>query len=121
MTYLLPNLGTVQGGMYIDPTNWIINGFGGVFFDENLSASNISNVQEELWQAYPNPAQDYIYVKQKDQTPLTFMLFESNGKLLQKGPLEIGQGIDVHQLKSGSYILRLQDAKNIRTQLVTIK
>lgn len=121
MTYLLPNLGIVQGGMYIDPTNWIINGFGGVFFDENLSASNISNVQEELWQAYPNPAQDYIYVKQKDQTPLTFMLFESNGKLLQKGPLEIGQGIDVHQLKSGSYILRLQDAKNIRTQLVTIK
>ncbi len=121
MTYLLPNLGTVQGGMYIDPTNWIINGFGGVFFDENLSASNISNVQEELWQAYPNPAQDYIYVKQKDQTPLTFMLFESNGKLLQKGPLEIGQGIDVHQLKSGSYILRLQDDKNIRTQLVTIK
>ena len=32
-----------------------------------------------------------------------------------------GQGIDVHQLKSGSYILRLQDDKNIRTQLVTIK
>jgi hypothetical protein len=49
------------------------------------------------------------------------MLFESNGKLLQKGLLEIGQGIDVHQLKSGSYILRLQDDKNIRTQLVTIK
>jgi hypothetical protein len=49
------------------------------------------------------------------------MLFESNGKLLQKGVLEIGQGIDAHQLKSGSYILRLQDAKNIRTQLVTIK
>jgi aminopeptidase N len=121
MTYLLPNLGTVQGGMYIDPANWIINGFGGVFFDENLSASNISTTDEKLWQAYPNPAQDFIYVKHKEQTPLTFMLFESNGKLLQKGLLEIGQGIDVHQLKSGSYILRLQDDKNIRTQLVTIK
>jgi hypothetical protein len=49
------------------------------------------------------------------------MLFESNGKLNQKGILEIGKGIDVQQLKSGSYILRLQNDENVRTQLVTIK
>jgi hypothetical protein len=49
------------------------------------------------------------------------MLFESNGKLIQNGQLESTQGIDVHQLKPGSYILRLQNNTHTRIQLVTIK
>ena len=121
VSYLLPNLGIVQGGIFIDPANWIINGFGGVFFDANLTATTSIEATENNWLAYPNPTNEFIYVDTKSQTPFTFMLFESNGKLIQNGQLESTQGIDVHQLKPGSYILRLQNNTHTRIQLVTIK
>jgi aminopeptidase N len=121
VSYLLPNLGIVQGGIFIDPANWIINGFGGVFFDANLTTTTSIEATENNWLAYPNPTNEFIYVDTKSQTPFTFMLFESNGKLIQNGQLESTQGIDVHQLKPGSYILRLQNNTHTRIQLVTIK
>lgn len=121
-SFILPNLGTVQGSMSIDPSNWVINGFGGVQFNPDFIAA--TQIQEPVkdWQLYPNPATDQFSIQNLNGQILKFELFQSNGKLLKNGLISENNYIDISNLASGTYILHLSDSNHkSRIKLLSIQ
>ena len=116
--FILPNLGIVQGGIYIDPSNWIINGFGGIDFNPDFTAQTTTLTTNEDWLLYPNPARQLFSVQNIKGAALNFELYQSNGKLLQYGQINSAQWIDVHELPQGTYILRLTDENERQRSLL---
>jgi len=116
--FILPNLGIVQGGIYIDPSNWIINGFGGIDFNPDFTAQTTTLTTNEDWLLYPNPARQLFSVQNIKGAALNFELYQSNGKLLQNGQINSAQWIDVHELPQGTYILRLTDENERQRSLL---
>ncbi|MFM8595883.1 MAG: M1 family aminopeptidase [Flavobacteriales bacterium] len=119
--FVIPNLGIVQGGIYIDPSNWIINGFGGVDFNPDFTAqTNIVNPDND-WLIYPNPAQKEFSVKNNEGN-LNFELYQSNGKVLKTGQITAAELIDIRELSQGTYILRLtNDNERKRSFLLNVE
>jgi aminopeptidase N len=119
--FILPNLGIVQGGIFIDPSNWIINGFGGVDFNPDYTATTHTVSTQNNWLIYPNPTDDAIFIQQTNGDPMAYELYQNNGKLLKSGQILSNEPILLNGFESGTYILRLKQGAQIRTQLVTIK
>lgn len=119
--FILPNLGIVQGGIFIDPSNWIINGFGGVDFNPDYTATTHTVSTQNNWLIYPNPTDDAIFIQQTNGDPIAYELYQNNGKLLKSGQILSNESILLNGFESGTYILRLKQGAQIRTQLVTIK
>jgi aminopeptidase N len=119
--FILPNLGIVQGGIFIDPSNWIINGFGGVDFNPDYTATTHAVSTQNNWLIYPNPTDDAIFIQQTNGDPIAYELYQNNGKLLKSGQILSNEPILLNGFESGTYILRLKQGAQIRTQLVTIK
>lgn len=68
---------------------------------------------------YPNPAQDVIIVKGKENSGLNAMVYSEDGRLLKNTKLNDGK-MDISTLKSGVYFLELQ-CKNTNKKLKFIK
>jgi aminopeptidase N len=120
--FILPNLGIVQGGIFIDPSNWIINGFGGVDFNPDFTAQSHTLAADEDWLLYPNPARQAFSVQNIKGEALNFELYHSNGKLLQIGQINAAEWIDIHELSQGTYILRLTDGnERLRSLLLSVE
>jgi hypothetical protein len=118
--FTLSNYGTLVGTIGIDPSNWLINGNGGVSLDPTLSVNEAEMNQQAGLLPYPNPSSDFIQILQQ-QEQLSYELYAANGKLLQAGSLAPGQKIDVRSYRKGSYILLLMNANQMKTtKLVTI-
>lgn len=121
-SFILPNLGTVQGGIFIDPSNWIINGFGGVDFNPDFTAQSHTLATDEDWLLYPNPARQAFSVQNIKGEALNFELYQSNGKLLQNGQIYATEWIDIHELSQGTYIIRLTDGnERLRSLLLSVE
>ncbi|MFM6946242.1 MAG: M1 family aminopeptidase [Flavobacteriales bacterium] len=120
--FIITNLGIVQGGIYIDPSNWIINGFGGVDFNPDFTAqTQVINTAND-WLIYPNPALNAFSVKNNEEGNLNFELYQSNGKLLKTGQIIANQWVDIHELSQGTYIIRLtNDNERQRSLLFNVE
>lgn len=71
------------------------------------SLTGIDNIGKEQQVAiYPNPAQEKIYIQ--TAKPVYYSLFCIDGKLVKQGYAKV---IDVHQITSGLYFLRLTDSE----------
>ena len=103
--FSLYNFGTVVGTIGIDPSNWVINGNGGVSVDPTLGFSDKPYAQTPQLEVYPNPSTDFISIKGQTET-LGFILYDANGKTVQTGTIDPDELIDVRALKSGAYILK---------------
>jgi hypothetical protein len=65
---------------------------------------------------YPNPSQDWLYVKTEKSLP--YRLINTKGQLLMQGNLMPDQGIDIKQLSQGVYLLQLFDRGNVYVKKV---
>ena len=119
--FILPNLGVVQGGIYIDPSNWIVNGFGGVVFNPDFIAQSNTIATNEDWLIYPNPAHQAFSIKNISEEALNFELYQSDGKLLKNRKIVSSEMIDIHELSQGTYILRLIGDKRQRFLLLEVE
>jgi aminopeptidase N len=118
--FSLNNFGTVIGTIGIDPSNWVINGNGGVSMDPTLSLSDQPTAQTTQFEVYPNPSTDFISIKGQIET-IVFTLYDANGKTVQTGTIDPNELIDVRALKSGAYILKCVSANQQQyMRLVTI-
>ena len=103
--FSLNNFGTVIGTIGIDPSNWVINGNGGVSMDPTLGFSDQPNTQTAQLEVYPNPSTDFISIKGQTEK-LAFTFYDANGKTVQTGTIDPNELIDVRVLKNGAYILK---------------
>jgi hypothetical protein len=70
------------------------------------SLTGINNPgEEQVINIFPNPAQDYIYIKSAE--PVDYRLYSAEGKIVALGK---GNTVDVAKIARGLYILKLSDA-----------
>lgn len=99
------NFGTVVGTIGIDPSNWVINGNGGVTLDPTLGFSDKPYSHNTQLEVYPNPSTDFISIKGQTAT-LVFTLYDANGKTVRTGTIDPNELIDVRTVKRGTYVLK---------------
>jgi aminopeptidase N len=99
------NFGTVVGTIGIDPSNWVINGNGGVTIDPTLGFSDKPYTHNTQLEVYPNPSTDFISIKGQTAT-LVFTLYDANGKTVRTGTIDPNELIDVRTVKRGTYVLK---------------
>jgi aminopeptidase N len=118
--FTLSNFGSLSGTIGIDPSNWVINGNGGVSANPTLSAADKPAIQTTQLEVYPNPSKDFISIKGQTET-LDFTFYDANGKTVQTGTIDKDGLIDVRTLQSGAYILKCVSPKRQQyIRLVTI-
>jgi len=80
--------------------------------DDVPIAENIITEQANIV-LYPNPAGDYIYVRNSAQEKLPISIYSIAGQLVLKGDFMSGEQINVSHFSSGLYVVRV-DKKTIK-------
>ncbi|WP_312075633.1 BspA family leucine-rich repeat surface protein [Chryseobacterium sp.] len=78
-----------------------------------LSTKELAQFSEII--IYPNPATDFIYVKNLKNTE-NYQIFDLSGRLILKGNFD-DEKIDIRSLEKGNYILQIKtkdDVKNLK-------
>ena len=76
----------------------------------------VGNAEKRDIQIYPNPTADYLILKTKDK-PIegySLKLFDSNGKLVKYIDM-VDEMININDIRTGTYIYRLQKDNEILT------
>ncbi len=119
------NINNDANTYYNSNGTWSQSGFGGTMmirptfvYDKDYIIGIDESLSNNDFSVYPNPTQDYFYLKGNTATPLTFQLMDVNGKILQQGIYQ--DGINIEGYENGLYMLRLtnQDSKSISFQKV---
>jgi hypothetical protein len=119
--FTLSNFGTLTGTIGIDPSNWIINGNGGVSADPTLGLNDPTLASLPLLEVYPNPSAEVLNVKGPNEK-LTYIIFNALGKTVKSGAFTAQTQIDIQDLPSGTYILKCSSVSGQNfIKLVTIK
>ncbi len=80
--------------------------FGGLDF------TAVNEGSQPKLRLYPNPADTALFMENLPNLPkLTYRMYSTDGRLVKKGKLEIGQSLDVSKLTSGSYALQIFSKK----------
>ena len=75
---------------------------------------NVSNLSDSKIRIYPNPASSFIEFDMEDKfQPLTFKLFDLNGKLVLRSEITSGKRISVRGFTSGMYFYQLTTSTNV--------
>lgn len=99
---------------------WDEDGSPSVAMDAFLDSSttlNISNVEQNTLDLFPNPSSEQLNIKIKNLKLINFKIYNLQGHLIKSGDFDdnINQrSIDIHNINSGVYLLRIND-------LVTLK
>lgn len=81
---------------------------------------DIPALDKDDFTIYPNPVKSYLNVK--TQTAFSYKLFSLTGKVLQSGTLEQGTSqLDVANLPTGLYLLRLEDKQGQNKTIKVMK
>ncbi len=94
--------------IFVDPSNWIINRFGGATENNNLAA--LAQVEIDI-EIYPNPAMNLLIIEQYSDVP-NYIITTADGKLVQQGTVQRGKTtIDVSTLALGNYFVQMGQTK----------
>ncbi|OBW40034.1 Extracellular ribonuclease precursor [Chryseobacterium sp. MOF25P] len=76
-----------------------------------LSTSATELLAEKEFKIYPNPVHDYIFVSGKTENIQAAQIVDYSGQLIytEKNPFKNKKNISVQNLKTGSYLLKLDD------------
>jgi surface protein len=77
---------------------------------QHLLSTSENMIKNEI-SIYPNPAKDYMYVKNSDAKD--FIISDQSGRIISKGVLE-NEKINIQNLVSGNYILQLKSKSNVK-------
>lgn len=123
MPLLIQNESTItaQNGLPIPPQT-----FKSIIYLAKTSINVLSNnkVNTPTFQLFPNPANEYIQIKNLSQTlsiGATYQLMDVSGRVIETGSLNNNQGefnqtISVQNLPSGIYFLHLMDQGRISSK-----
>ena len=80
--------------------------------DKVLLPSTSSVLENKLLEVavYPNPSSDFITITSASQ--ISFQIIDLNGRVIKSGVANSNEVINISDLNSGSYILRLKDNKS---------
>ena len=84
----------------------------------NLSTSEI---EKSTTKVYPNPAKDYVTIKNEKTEKLSFQIFDISGKLILSGKSKSNEKIDIQTLEKGNYFLQIQNGNGQKENLKLIK
>lgn len=101
---------------YLD--NWLIDANTTfVNNEEECEALSVSAFNQNLVKLYPNPATDFIVISTKTKTD--YKLFNINGKIIKEGVFLKGlNSINISNLLSGIYLMRLQTEEGVITKRI---
>ena len=87
----------------------------------NACLLGVEETNAVIFNVYPNPAtMGYIEILSKTTTPKTVSVFDILGKQIIKTTLT-NQRMDISQLNSGVYILKIEQGKNTATMKLVVK
>lgn len=72
-----------------------------------LSTNSNENHKTEI-QVYPNPAKDFIILKNKKKENFVYQIFDLSGRMIKTGKGNFNEKIDVKNLGKGNYVLQVQ-------------
>jgi aminopeptidase N len=109
--FILEDLGNVSNLSAIDPKNWIINNNGLIQHDLNLGISSVENLVEYKNEIIvsPNPSADFIEIKSLENKEFSLKIIDQKGAVCFLGKVKANHKIDVSKLKSGSYMMQIED------------
>ena len=84
----------------------------------NLSTTE---TQKSNKQIYPNPAKDFIAIKNEKTENLSYQIFDISGKLILSGKSKSNEKIDIQTLEKGNYFLQIQNENGQKENLKLIK
>lgn len=84
----------------------------------NLSTTE---TQKSTTQIYPNPAKDFINIKNEKTENLSYQIFDISGKLILSGKSKSNEKIDIQTLEKGNYFLQIQNGNGQKENLKLIK
>ncbi|MDY2587657.1 FG-GAP-like repeat-containing protein [Winogradskyella aquimaris] len=75
----------------------------------NLSINNYENDGISI---YPNPTDNYLNVKTNEIGDFSFRIFDLSGRLIKTGKINKNRKIDIGDISSGHYFIKLQNQIN---------
>lgn len=99
-----------SGGFDLDAVG-VINELN-ILGTQNVNANKIS--------IYPNPASDYIFIK-NIKNPATINLYDGNGKLVKTSKISENQRLEIRDLPVGTYFAQIIYNNQIKESLKIIK
>lgn len=87
-----------------------------VAFDLPTKIDNITLNENDI-EIYPNPANDQIFVSNKNNKNLHYTIYSITGVLLKSGMISNGNSINISELNEGFYIIHFSSANNIQTSI----
>ena len=84
----------------------------------NLSTTE---TQKSATQVYPNPAKDFIAIKNEKTEDLSYQIFDISGKLILSGKSKSNEKIDIQTLEKGNYFLQIQNESGEKENIKLIE
>ena len=72
--------------------------------------TGIEEIVTETFKVYPNPVHNELYISSDDFLPHPYQLFSTDGRLLLQGESQEGSPINVSDLPTGLYILKINNS-----------
>lgn len=79
-----------------------------------LSVNQLESNYENYLIAYPNPANDFIRIKKENNQAEDYSIFNILGKEVLSGKLSNNNEIEIKNLQSGIYLIKLSGGKTIK-------
>lgn len=97
--------------MYIDdgtavPYSFAVANIRKMTFDEVLG---VREIVSENFKVYPNPARNELYVNGDEFGPYPYVLYSMDGRLLLQGEVQNGDAIQIGDIPTGLYILKINN------------
>ena len=98
--------------MYIDdgtavPYSFAVSDIRKMTFAEG---TGIEDIVTETFKVYPNPVHNELYISSDDFQPHPYQLFSTDGRLLMQGESQEGNPVNVSDLPTGLYILKINNS-----------
>lgn len=107
------NKGAPVVGDYIQFDNWSL---------APMTSSAISDISDFHFDIYPNPARDFIHIATELKGIKTLSVYNMVGQeILRKEMMDFQGSLDVSDLETGMYMIRITDGVRERTRKVSIR
>jgi len=84
------------------------------------SGVGISNTLAQHYVVYPNPAQDFVTIRQNDSQEFSVNLMHADGALIFENSPASEQRIEVSTLPNGVYFLQMTSVSGTRTERIVV-
>ncbi len=115
-SFIIPGVGNVSNLNSIDPNNWIINKVGSIQKDPNMNLLSAESLQAEVvFNIYPNPVVDFVFIESKTTDECHVKIMDSKGKVLKIINFSGNTTVDLSAYSSGYYIFQVENSTQQKT------